>query len=122
MTEEDWELTKLRDLQTENRKDQPVQQLLIHLPSLRPKKAIGQRIGERMEQYSAKLKDNRTSKDLLWKVARAVEEGRVEEARIERIWPSLEIAHNRGAYFVASAKAAFKSVNLSWLEEEWEDA
>lgn len=122
MNDEEWELAKLRDLQEKNRKDAPVQPVLLSLPSLTPKPALGVRINERFEQYRQQLHCPGTRAAIVWKVARAVEEGRVEESKIASIFPRLENASNRGAYFVASAKGAFLSCGLSWHEEDWSDA
>lgn len=121
-SEEQWELEKVRDLQEKHRTDRDVPQILIAIPSLKPVPAIGTRINERYEEYKRRLNSPATKNFVLWKVARAVEEKRVEESKIAAIFPRLENASNRGAYFMACAKAAFLSCGLSWLEEEWTDA
>jgi len=95
---------------------------LITLESLVPAKSCGQRINERFELLRAAVASPSLSSQALWKVARAIEEARIEEGRIMRILPALENVSNRGAYFLTCAKGAFLAANLSWMEEEWSDA
>lgn len=122
MSEEEWDIQKMHDLQRKHDGTKHVQKVLFEMPKMTAKKAIGQRINERYELYVAKLNSPRCEKQIVWKVARAVEEARIEEARIAAIFPRLENASNRGAYFLACAKGAFLAVGLSWHEEEWQDA
>ncbi len=121
MTEEDWDLAKIAQLQREN-KPPDAQRVLLAIPALTPRPAVGVRINERYELYRSLLKCPGTRTAIVWKVARAVEEGRIEESRIASIFSRLELASNRGAYFVACVKGAFLSSGLSWFEEEWTDA
>jgi len=122
MTPDEWTIANLQELQNAHRTDHPVQQNLITMPARTPTKALSMRIQERFDRYTRNLKDKYTSKRMIWKIARAVEERRIEEERIEAIWDRLDNVANRGAYFGAVAKGAFKAVGLSWIEEEWQDA
>ena len=120
---EEWDLEKVRDLQASHRPGEPVlvQQVLLSMPALAPRKAVGLRISDRFERYVAAAAAPGLQKAIVWKVARAIEEGRIEESRIEAIFPRLENVFNRGAYFVACCKAAFLACGLAWHEEEWSD-
>ena len=122
MTEEEWDLAKIRDLQTKERTDAPVQSVMQLFKPQIPVRALGVRINERFERMRARINAPGLRSAIVWKVARAVEESRIEESRIEGIYERLELASNRGAYFVACAKGAFLAAGLSWLEEEWKDA
>jgi hypothetical protein len=121
MDQEQWDIHNVQQLQRQHAKPDHVQNVLFSLPQMVPKKSTGTKINETYEIYVAKLNSPRCEKQIIWKVARAVCEHRIEESRIAAIFPRLEVASNRGAYFVACAKAAFKAVNLSWFEEDWEN-
>lgn len=99
-----------------------IERMLVKMPTLVPKVAHGERIRERSEFIFAKVKSPNLSRQACWKIARALEEARIEEYRIYNAIDRLENVSNRGAYFLACAKGAFKAVGLSWLEEEWVDA
>ena len=122
MSEDEWEMKKLQDLQNKQRLDRPVQSVLRLFNQMVPEKALGMRISERFEFMKAKLNAPGLRSEIIWKVARALEEKRIEEYRIAGVYARLENASNRGAYFVACAKGAFAAVDLSWFEEEWQDA
>lgn len=106
----------------ERQREEFTQPRLLSLPQLVPVRSCGERINERFEYILGKVQCPNLSRAAVWKVARAIEEKRIEEHRIASIFPRLEIVSNRGAYFLACAKGAFKAVDLSWFEEEWEDA
>lgn len=122
MTEDEWDMLKVQQLQKEHQRTKDVQQLLIRIEPLKPRKATGERIKVRAAYYDGKLRGCGVRTAITWKVARAVEEGRVSEDAISTIFPKLELAYNKGAYWVSCVKGAFKSVGLSWFDEEWEDA
>lgn len=120
MSDDEWTIAKIQDQQKMHRTDNLIQPVMIEMEKLKPKRALTMRIQERFDRYHRQLADKYTSHRMIWKIARAVEERRIEEARIEAIWQRLDTVENRGAYFAAVCKGAFKSVGLSWIEEEWQ--
>jgi hypothetical protein len=121
MTDDEWNLLKIRDLQREHDRTKPIQQMLVTIPPLKPVIAQGRRIETRAQYFEGQLRGAGVRTSITWKCARAIEEQRIPEASIVSIFPKLELAHNKGAYFVACAKAAFKQFGLSWIEEEWQN-
>jgi len=122
MNDDEWNLLKIQDLQREHQRTKPIQQMLIQVPQPKPIIAQGKRIETRAQYFEGKLRGAGVRTAITWKCARAIEEQRIPEAAISGIFSKLENAHNKGAYFVACAKAAFKQFGLSWIEEEWQDA
>lgn len=122
VNDDEWNLRKIIDLQQQHRRDYPVQKLLIKIEPLPPRIAIGTKIQARADYYAGLLRGLSVREQIQWKVARAVEEHRIPEAQIAAIFPRLENALNRGAYFVACAKGVFAQNGLSWFEEDWNDA
>jgi hypothetical protein len=86
--------------------------------------AAGADLGQRIAATAARLRDAVNDPNLqaniLAKIARAIEEGRIPEGEIAQIMACMHLAKNRGAYFVAAAKKAFGRNKLSWHTEDWQ--
>ncbi len=80
---------------------------------------LNQRIIRTYERLRKHVNDVATDVRIYAKVARALEEGRIPEGEIAAILACIDMARNRGAYFVAAAKKCFTRNHLSWKTEEW---
>jgi truncated hemoglobin YjbI len=80
---------------------------------------LGQRIAQTAARLSQQISDPNLQAQIVAKIARAIEEGRIPEGEIAQIMACMHLAKNRGAYFVAAAKKAFGRNKLSWHTEDW---
>ena len=89
-----------------------------------PSSSSGSDLGSRITARSVRLRDAVNDPNLqaniIAKIARAIEEGRIPEGEIAQIMACMHLAKNRGAYFVAAAKKAFGRNKLSWHTEDWQ--
>lgn len=80
---------------------------------------LGSRITARSVRLRDAVNDPNLQANIIAKIARAIEEGRIPEGEIAQIMACMHLAKNRGAYFVAAAKKAFGRNKLSWHTEDW---
>lgn len=118
---EQWDIDSITRRIEQRATPEHVQQILIKIDALVPRLASRQNIEKRVDELQRKLNKRGVNDAIVWKVARAIEEGRINEASVASVWPRLETANNPGAYWVASVKGIFAQNGLHWHEERWDE-
>lgn len=118
---EQWDIASITDRLEPQTTPVHVQQVLIKIDALVPRPATRANIENRVDELGRKLNKRGVNEQIIWKVARAIEEGRVNEASVAAVWIRLEVAHNPGAYWVAAMKGIFAQNGLHWHEERWDE-
>lgn len=118
---EQWDIESITRRIEQRAAPEHVQQILIKIDALVPRLATRQNIEKRVDELGRKLNKRGVNDAIIWKVARAIEEGRINEASVAGVWPRLETANNPGAYWVAAMKGVFATNGLHWHEERWDE-
>lgn len=120
---EQWHVQQILDRQAEQeRRDRPpptASKWLGGPQNPASTQDLGQRIAATAARLRDQINDTALQAQILAKVARAIEEGRIPEGEIAQIMACIHLARNRGAYFVAAAKRAFQRNQLAWHTEDW---
>jgi hypothetical protein len=116
LSHEHWQLQQVADLQERATREHPQTRTLAAAVLADRNR---DRLAELTSQIATAVNDINLDDRCVQKVARAVVEGRISEHSINRILGGLKHARVRGAYFLASAKFAFKNADLPWFEEQW---